>query len=237
MTEESTTPFLNLAELQKAHERLWDERPEGALPAGWRERVTELLDRGVATGTLLSDRRERQAAQQILNSWVAHLTDPEGDTPAESQSLGAAEADKLPRPEVAPVPVRVLARYDESTTNRVGERLNDWVEAVPQPEMRRAREVLQQLVRLRPDTTDKFDSSPVLRATLYDLASAAEIDATLEQLAGLGVVAMERGDTPENDRFRLAHPELLVAYPQLDLAWRTLRRWLDERVQFRQQVL
>jgi hypothetical protein len=224
------TPFPSLDELRKEHGRLLGAKEHGRL-LGAKEaqkgdlakEVIDFLGRTQRTGAILDFPADREAAQSVLDFWTATLF---------SLPNGVSAASTLPSviPGVTEEAANLqLALFDPKTLHDAVKAADDWL-ARPGSDRTLARRILLRLVRL-PPFGDKqgFESVPTVRAALADLDAPEKVNAAVAGLSSAGVIRVTPGETEEMDRLALRAPELKNEWP-------ALKRWCDERLEFRRRV-
>ncbi|MBS0207001.1 MAG: hypothetical protein JSS49_29345 [Planctomycetes bacterium] len=221
-----STPFTSLEDLRTEHGRLLRASKEssGATDADTEtvaDKIVRFLARARATGARLDYPSDREAAQSVLDYWTASLfTLPNG--------VCAAQALPSAIPGVTSDAVNLqLEPFDPSTIDDVMKVADTWLNG-PDADQVLARRLMLHLLRLSADKPE-FDVVPTIRGALYDLDAVELVDQTIEGLVRAGVARVTRGETKEMDRVALRTPDLI-------LRWATLKKWCDERREFRHRV-
>ena len=208
--------FTSLDQLRTAHAALLDLVPDSAeaLAAEHVDRIRQFLRRAAAAGRLIDTPVDRKQAQGLLDYWSATFY-----SQANRQADGPAGPERLPREET------VLAEFQAGTVEQVAGAADDWFRRLPESDRKLVRRILVRLVRLRPETRH-FRAIGVPRSELEPLDSKEKLDALLDGLMKAGVVRIEAGEKPEDDRVSLR-------YEAISRAWKPYADWLDQRLRFR----
>jgi hypothetical protein len=203
--------FDSLEAMRADYATLLKDLPSENLSAAHAERLRAFLKKGAATGALLDNPTDRQAAQAMLDYWRATLY-------AESRGrTGALAAASAPAPRLAE---SVLAPFATDTVRGVARRAESAVAAMTPEELELTRRLLLRVVRLAADRR-VFEPEPTTLKELEKLSpTPGQVKSLLGRLAGLGVIREEGG------RYRLA-------YEALTRHWERLRLWLEQRLRFR----
>jgi len=233
----SRSPFGSLAEVQDCHAALIREVGNDPLGPGNPDRIADFVRRTLVTGRILDVKEDRAAAQGLVNFWTARLTSAGRE--AERSDGRRSSSETLQALSVsAPVLVSDLPTFDDTlldefdpATLQAATRTADrWIETLSDDDRPLARRILLRLARLATDG-DTFEPVPAARATLQDLeASPEKVDEVISRLTDAGVVRVTKGSTAETDQITLRDSSLLTS-------WETYRRWLKERLAFRQHVI
>jgi hypothetical protein len=204
--------FGSLAAMRDAHSQLLRDLPGDRIDESQLQRVRDFLSRGAATGAVLDSPQERDVAQGLLNYWTATLYTP-------GREAGDARGGR------PAVPNALLADFDEGRAAQVSHAADAALDALSEDDREAARRVLLRLTRLVPEGRE-FTAVPARRAALESAYEPERVSRAVAALQGAGLLSVTPGATPADDQVGLRYEALIRT-------WGRLRKWLEQRLQFR----